>query len=205
MSNLEQSNYEELAKQALQVMLDTSRASLYDLKEQRDKKISEMFETDDTLLELQPRLDVLRKSYYLCFGEVNYLDNRRLHDYTHPFIKTSLYEYMDCIKQCDSLSATISAQRNESADLQKQIDLLEAYYGLLSAMVLPIVDPSYVSECKLNPDQPAVEQESECTSTYEENLPNYTFRSSDSAWTCQECTYTNYVGVTSCDACGHRR
>lgn len=205
MSNLEQSNYEELAKQALQVMLDTSRASLYDLKEQRDKKIGEMFETDDTLLELQPRLEVLKESYYQCFSEVNYLDKRQLHDYTHPFIKTSLSEYLDCKEQCDSLSATISAQRNDSADLQEQIDLLEAYNKLLSAMVLPIVDPLYVSECNVNPNRPAVEQETVCIFPYDENLRNYTFCSSDSMWTCQECTYTNYGGVTSCDACGNRR
>jgi hypothetical protein len=145
MSNLEQSRYQELVRQALQVVLAHSQSSLYDMKEQKAKKTDEFYEGVDALAELIPCFDRLNDSYNLCVTEVrSHLGGRPVVESIHPFIRTSLFDFLDCKERRDSLDAMNLNLIAEVNNLQAQIVLCEAEHKLLDTTISQVLEPPQV-------------------------------------------------------------
>lgn len=152
MSNFKRSRYQELVRQALQVVLAHSQSSLYDLKEQRERKIDDLLDSTDELARMYPRLGRLTDSYNLCAAEVrSHLEGRPIIEWMHPFIRTSLFDYLDCQEQYDSLRALNNTQNAEAKDLQKHVVLCEVEHELLNTTVSQVLQPLQV-HCRLADD-----------------------------------------------------
>lgn len=140
MTTIEQSRYQELVRQALQVVLAHSRSSLYDLKEQKAKKTDDFYEGANAAFELIPCFDRLNDSYNLCVTEVrSHLDGRPIIESMHPFTRTSFYDFLDCKERRDSLNAMNETLIAEVNNLQGQIVLREAEHKLLNTAISQVL------------------------------------------------------------------